>query len=430
MIDGDDAATRCVPQRKLNCWEFMRCGREPGGQRAAEKGVCPVAVESRLDGVLGGMNAGRCCWAVAGTVCRGARQGTLAKRFASCKECAFFKRMQAEELPFLRHAGPLLLYLSSAEAEQRERDFEVLKALIDPAVIKCALDDPSVLETRQEKHVTAFFSDLAGFSAIAERLDPEQLARFLNEYLSEMTEILKAEGGTLDKYIGDGIVSIFGAPAALENDALSAARAALRMQQRLSELRSEWRRRGAWCPEAWSLQMRIGLSSGCAKVGFMGNADFVSYTMTGATVNLGMWLERTCKTYRVPILVSEETRNMIASEMVLRRIGAGHPKGKVGSEPIYELLGPHGTTPPELVRAAEVYEAALELHDAGRWNAAARLLRHESDRHGPRDRAAERLLRRCERRAAEQLACATCNDRSRPPLIDIVVRWLGATNVL
>jgi class 3 adenylate cyclase len=427
MLNGDSAGTGGVAGRKLNCWEFMRCGREPGGRCVAEKGVCPAAVESQLDGVLDGVNAGRCCWAVAGTFCRGGPQGTFDKRFASCTKCKFFARVQAEEFPFPRDAGRLLLYLSSAEAAERERYFAVLRALIDPAVVECALDDPSVLRMSEEKHVTAFFSDLAGFSAISGRLEPDGLGRFLNEYLAEMTEILKAERGTLDKYIGDGIVSIFGAPAALENDALSAARAALRMQRRLSELRDEWRRRGAWCPETWSLQMRIGLSSGLAKVGFMGTTDFVSYTMTGATVNLGKWLEQSCKTYGVSILVSETTRDMIASEMTLRRIGVGRPKGNVGSEAIYELLGSRDDTPPELVRAAEVYEAALELYDAGRWDAAATLLRRGMAPEGPRDRAAERLLRRCELRATEDRTRTTDDDQAGRPLVDVLARWLGRT---
>ncbi|MGE5732662.1 MAG: adenylate/guanylate cyclase domain-containing protein, partial [Gemmatimonas sp.] len=290
-------------RRKLNCWEVMQCGREPGGGRVGEMGVCPAAVEARLDGVLGGVNAGRCCWMVAGTACNGEPQGTFARRYASCQDCHFFKTVQTEEAAFLSNAGSLLLYLSAAETEQRDRLRLVLGSVIDPAVAGYALGDPGALRKQEEKHVTAFFSDITGFSTVSGALDATTLGSFLGEYLAAMTEILKAEGGTLDKYIGDGIVGIFGAPIAMENDALSAARAALRMQERLARLRSEWRARGTWCPQAWSLQMRIGLSSGLAKVGFMGTSDFASYTMTGATVNLAKWLERTCKTYGVSILV-------------------------------------------------------------------------------------------------------------------------------
>lgn len=395
-MPGDSTPSITQRDHKVNCWEFMGCGREPGGQRVAEMGVCPAAIESRLDGVLGGSNGGRCCWIVAGTFCRGEIQGTFARRYATCKECEFFRLVQTEESPFLWHADSLLLYLSSTEAEERDRLFRVLSQMIDPSVIRSALTDVGALERGAEKHVTAFFSDITGFSTISGQLDPTRLADFLNEYLSAMTRILKAEGGTLDKLVGDGIVGMFGAPACLENDALAAARAALAMQARLASLREEWRARRAWCPGAWSLQMRIGLSSGLAKVGLMGATNFGSYTMTGASVNLAKWLERSCKTYGVPILVSEATRDLIAGEMLLRRIGTVHPKGHVGVEAIYQLLAPRSGASPEVLRSVEIYEAALDLHDHGEWGRAAQLLRRSMQTGAAPDRTAERLLHRCE----------------------------------
>lgn len=406
MTDG--AGRDALEGRKRNCWEFMQCGREPGGSRVAEMGVCPAAVESRLDGILGGTNAGRCCWAVAGTFCKGGPEGTFAKRYATCRECEFFKSVQAEKLPFLWHLGPLLNYVSSTEEAERDRYARVLTRLVVPAVVACAVADPSVLEQGDERHVTALFSDVTGFSSVSDRLNAASLGRFLNEYLFAMTEILKDEGGTLDKYIGDAVVGIFGAPLPLENDALSAARAALRMQRRLSLLRTEWREHRAWCPQAWSLRMRIGLSSGLAKVGVMGTAAFASYTMTGATVNLGKRLEQACKIHDVSILVSEATRDLIAGEMVLRRIDTGRPKGRVGTEVLYELVGARETMPEAAVRAVEQYEAALSLHDAGRWREAAELLRGSV--RGPDDCVAARLLRRC-----DSLARSARTTRTQPP---------------
>jgi hypothetical protein len=84
---------------KLNCWESKRCGREPGGKNVARLGVCPASTETRLDGVHGGVNAGRACWVVVGTLCQGTVQGTFAKKLAACEECGFFKRVIAEEYP-------------------------------------------------------------------------------------------------------------------------------------------------------------------------------------------------------------------------------------------------------------------------------------------------------------------------------------------
>ena len=395
-----------LPRRpsKVNCWEFMRCGREPGGARVAEVGVCPAAIEIPLNGVFQGVNAGRCCWAVAGTFCKDQPEGTFAKRFADCRECDFFKKVAEEEYPLFWQAASLVLYVTASEGWEQERHLRLLKAFIDPAVVRSALKNPKVLEATQERHVTAFFSDLTGFSRIATKLAPADLGQFLSEYLAAMTAILRSEGGTLDKYIGDAVVGIFGAPEALENDAVAAARAALRMQQRLSELRDEWRARGAWCPDTWSLRMRIGLSSGLVKVGLMGTADFATYTMTGASVNLGRWLEQRCKKYGVAILVGEATRDLIAGDMILRRIDTVHPKGD-GREAIYELLGARSTAPPAMIRAAEAYEAALALHDRGCFSAAAKLLRRSQNLR--EDAAAARLLRRCERRRSRRRRLVT-----------------------
>lgn len=421
----DQRETRTPAVRKLNCWEFMGCGREPGGARVAELGICPAATETQLDGILGGVNAGRCCWAVAGTFCLGEPHGTFARRYETCRACPFFQKIQAEEPPSVLGAvATLLRYVTAAEAADRDRHLRVLKTLADPAVVTRALDNAGALLTG-ERHVTAFFSDLAGFSTIAAQLGPPALGGFLSEYLSAMTEVLRAEGGTLDKYVGDGIVAIFGAPVTLENDALSAARAALRMQHRLAELRTAWRERDAWCPAAWVVRMRIGLSSGLAKVGLMGTADFASYTMTGRIVNLGRWLERTCKTYGVPILVSETTRDLIAGEMLLRRVGTRRPKGDIGPEALYELLGPDGGVASERVRAAACYEAALDLSDKGHWSTAAKLLRRAA-RDVPDDRATNQLLHRCEIMIAERRVRLARERRPGRRLVDFLGHWLPA----
>ena len=82
---------------KLNCWQVKECGREPGGATEAELGPCPASTESRLDGVYGGRNGGRCCWLVAGTLCKGEVQGTNAKKIATCRECEFAKQVFKEE---------------------------------------------------------------------------------------------------------------------------------------------------------------------------------------------------------------------------------------------------------------------------------------------------------------------------------------------
>lgn len=82
---------------KVNCWEFKKCGREPGGKNARELGICPASVYDKLDGVHGGKNAGRVCWVVAGTMCGGEVEGSFAKKYKDCRECDFYQLVKKEE---------------------------------------------------------------------------------------------------------------------------------------------------------------------------------------------------------------------------------------------------------------------------------------------------------------------------------------------
>ncbi len=101
---------------KLNCWEFKKCGRQPGGPKAAELGICPATVEERLDGVHGGTNAGRACWVVAGTLCKGVAQGTFAQKYRNCKLCDFYEFVKKEEYPHFIYSAVLLKQLRESES--------------------------------------------------------------------------------------------------------------------------------------------------------------------------------------------------------------------------------------------------------------------------------------------------------------------------
>lgn len=84
---------------KINCWEFKKCGRQPGGPHIHDLGICPAAVETRLDNIHGGKNAGRSCWVMAGTLCKGEMQGTFAQKYKNCEMCDFYKKVKEEEFP-------------------------------------------------------------------------------------------------------------------------------------------------------------------------------------------------------------------------------------------------------------------------------------------------------------------------------------------
>jgi hypothetical protein len=97
---------------KVNCWEWKKCGRQPGGPKAAELGVCPSAVESRVDGANSGQNAGRACWVVAGTLCGGKVQGTMAAKLSNCMQCDFYQLVGREEGTQLLSSRELLRRLT------------------------------------------------------------------------------------------------------------------------------------------------------------------------------------------------------------------------------------------------------------------------------------------------------------------------------
>jgi hypothetical protein len=98
-------------KRKLNCWEYKKCGRQPGGEKVSELGICPATTEKRLDGIHGGRNAGRACWVVAGTYCDGQVQGTFAKKYKNCEKCDFYQMVRKEEFPDFKLSSVLLSML-------------------------------------------------------------------------------------------------------------------------------------------------------------------------------------------------------------------------------------------------------------------------------------------------------------------------------
>jgi hypothetical protein len=105
MAEGGDT------RGKRNCWEFKNCGREPGGKKVLELGICPAATEGKLDGVHGGRRGGRACWVVAGTYCKGEVQGTFAAKFGNCRECEFYQLVQREEDHDFTYSSVLLAKL-------------------------------------------------------------------------------------------------------------------------------------------------------------------------------------------------------------------------------------------------------------------------------------------------------------------------------
>ncbi len=201
-------------------------------------------------------------------------------------------------------------------------------------VMEAALLDPERLNRGEKREMTVLFSDIRGFTSLSERMTPEGLASFINEYLSPMTQIVFDEKGTLDKYIGDAVMAFWNAPLDQPDHAVRACRAAVEMLRKLDELKAGWRAKGL--PE---LEIGVGVNTGPMVVGNMGSDVRVDYTVLGDAVNLGSRLEGTNKEYETRIIISETTWAQAKDAVVSRRLGAVRVKGKRQPVGIFELRG-------------------------------------------------------------------------------------------
>lgn len=207
-----------------------------------------------------------------------------------------------------------------------------------PAVIEkmMASHKPPELggETRQ---ITVYFSDIAGFSSFSEKLEPKDLVDLMIEYLSAMSDIIEAHGGFVDKYIGDAIVAVFGAPLNDPAHALNAVRAALKCRDKLEELN-----RTSRFFKGFKLSQRIGLNSGEALVGNIGSRRRFNYTVMGDTVNLASRLEGANKYFSTAIMASETTAMLAGRTIAWRELDAIRVKGRATPVKILEPLGAAG----------------------------------------------------------------------------------------
>jgi adenylate cyclase len=195
------------------------------------------------------------------------------------------------------------------------------------------------------KEITIFFSDVRGFTTLSESLSPEELVKFLNEYLSTMTDLIIEYKGTIDKYMGDAIMAFWGAPVALEDHAYYACVASLAQMNKLKELQKSWIERNLS-----SIDIGIGLNSGHAVVGNMGSSHQMNYTVMGDTINLGSRLEGSNKTYGTNIIISEYTYEKVKDRVYARELDLVQVKGKTQPVRIYELIGLINDQDMELIR--------------------------------------------------------------------------------
>ncbi len=286
-------------------------------------------------------------------------------------------------------------YITYKEGQEKRKYNSILRNLVDPSVVSQALVDMEALREGGEWEITAFFSDVAGFSSISEELTPKQLASLLNEYLSAMTDILKHHHGTLDKYIGDAIVGIFGAPIKNSNHPLDACSASLKMVLRLEDLRKGWNENQSYTPAARAMTFRIGLNCGVAKVGFMGTESLASYTMMGDMVNLASRLEAAAKDYGTMILVSESIYESCKQEYYFRFMDRIRVKGKDQPVEIYSLESKLSEVSDSNKKAGVLYKEAFLSYTQQNWSAAIEGFQEVEKLLNKKDKASRMLIERC-----------------------------------
>jgi adenylate cyclase len=284
----------------------------------------------------------------------------------------------------------LLYRIVFEQAEQRATRGAMGKYL-SPSVLQEVLRDPAALRLGgQKREMTVLFSDIRGFTSLSEDADPEGLVHFLNEYLTAMTDVVFAQGGVLDKYMGDGIMAFWGAPSDQPDHALRACRAAYDMVHRLGALQEGWE--GLGVPP---LTVGIGINSGMMTVGNVGSKQRFDYTVVGDAVNLAARLEEANKEYRTRIIVGDETRRRVEGEFVLRSLDLVALRGLTRATAIFELLGirpeADGLLPAGYLAS---WEEAVALYREGRYELAQARFERCLGAH-PDDGPARIYLERC-----------------------------------
>ena len=281
-----------------------------------------------------------------------------------------------------------LVWNYATEGRQRRFLKQAFRHYLSPHVVERLIADPGQLRLGGERReLTIMFSDLAGFTSISEALDPVALTELLNDFLTDMTDIVLEEGGTLDKYEGDAIIAFWNAPLEVPDHAARACHAAWRCQQQLAARREEFRAR-----TGHELRMRVGLHTGPVVVGNMGSRQRFNYTVLGDAANLASRLEGANKAFGTATMISGVTRAAAGATIAVRDLGAVRVVGRREPVPVFELLGPATAAD---VHTFDGYHAALALCRAGDLTGAAAAFAALPD-----DPVARQYAERCRESAA------------------------------
>jgi adenylate cyclase len=223
-----------------------------------------------------------------------------------------------------------------AEEKKRERLGRFLSPQVTQRILATSESQDVALGVPEEKQVSVLFSDIVGFTTMSEKMSPAAVSLLLNDYFSRMTDIIFKYEGTLDKYIGDAIMAVFGAPLEMADHSVRAIRAALEMRDQLESFNAERK-------EGPTIRIRIGINSGKAVAGELGGINKKEYTVLGDTVNTASRLESSVAK-PMTVVVGENTYNAAKQHFEFRSLGPATLKGKERTVEVYEVLGPLGAS--------------------------------------------------------------------------------------
>jgi adenylate cyclase len=251
------------------------------------------------------------------------------------------------------------------ESRTKRQFTELFGQYVPPELVEEMSRDPEAYSMEGRKmELTVLFSDIRGFTSISEGLEPDVLTHLMNEYLSAMTEVVRKNRGTLDKYIGDAIMAFWGAPVSEPQHARQAVLTAMQMQAVLPAMNKAFAAKG-W-PE---IKIGVGVNTGEMTVGDMGSTVRKAYTVMGDAVNLGSRLEGITKQYGVGILIGEGTRKAI-KDIVCREVDRVQVKGKEEPIVIYEPVGLEGEVGKAVQEEIKLWNQALRHYRAQEWDQA------------------------------------------------------------
>lgn len=258
-----------------------------------------------------------------------------------------------------------LIYAYRFVVEDKEKRWvqHAFRHYLAPALVDQMMENPDALKLGGDKRwVTVMFTDIAGFTTISESLrdTPERLIELMNRYLTLMSGIVNGHDGYVDKYIGDAVMAIWGAPVVVEDAERKAVETALDCQAALETFNRDVV--GDYLSTG-RMGTRIGIATGFAVAGNMGSAQRLNYTVTGDMVNLSARLEGANKEYGTSIMISELTAQAIGDGFVLRRLDRLVVKGKTLPITVFEVMGRAGLVADEVLARRDAFERALALHD-------------------------------------------------------------------